>query len=476
MVTIGEQLAEMRLEIRHLRIKTATLERARAAQKDRADKLEEENKDLRKENEKLKEQLEKAKEQRDKFKGMIFKPNTESTKQVISTRKRLGGQLGHRGASRKLPEVVDQVERIYFHHCPDCGNALRRTDSVETHTVCDLPAFSEVRVRVSEYQRERQWCSNCQKEVVPTPPGVIPHSRLGINLIIQILIWKYVCRMSLEIMVSTLAQTYGVEITESGLVNILKRTKRYLGEEYGKLLEAVRDSPVKQADETSWRINGLNGWLWVFLSKDSCYYTIEHTRGKGVAEKALAGSKGTDVLVRDDYAGYKKLKVLHQSCWRHLLGESKEVIGQKGASKEAKSLHHRLKKMYKQLERVVKLPFDMKEREAFHQAFEGRLKEVIDTEFISPDTRRVQTRIKNQGNNLITAIVHPDVPLTNNLAERQIRPAVVIRKISGGSRSDQGAESFAINMSIIQSLKMRNQPLVPTLRDLLLHGALGNTN
>ena len=325
------------------------------------------------------------------------------------------------------------------------------------------------------FEMERQWCGNCQKEVVAIPPGVIPNSRLGINLIIQILIWKYSCRMSFEIIVNTLIQTYGVSVTEGGLVDILKRTKVWLGPEYGKLLDIIRGSPVKHADETSWRIQGLNGWLWAFLTKDTCYLTIEHSRGKGVAEKVLSASNKDDVLVRDDYAGYKNLKLNHQSCWVHLLRVSKEAVTASGSSKEVKSLHRRLKQIYAQLDRITKLPFDTRQRHSYYQEFEAKLKEIIQTDYFFEDTKKIQARIKNQGNNLITALLFPNVPLDNNLAERGVRPSVIVRKISGGSRSDIGAETFAVNMSIIKTIKMRNQPLIPTLHDLLLKGALGNT-
>ena len=97
----------------------------------------------------------------------------------------------------------------------------------------------------------------------------------------------------------------------------------------------------------------------------------------------------------------------------------------------------------------------------------------MDTNFKAKDARRIQTRIKNQGTNLLTALLHDGVPLTNNAAERIIRPAVVVRKISGGSRSNEGAETFAVNFSVIQTIRMRNQPLIPTLQQLLLNCAAG---
>lgn len=484
MFSAQEELDRLRPELRYLRIKTQRQTRANLSlnktinEKDKIiSSLRQENNQLRKEKEKLEQEIEKTKRQRDKYKGMIFKANINQPfpDKINFKKKKLGGQLNHTGDSRKLPQKIDQIKRAFFHHCPNCGNLLSRTDSLETHTVEDIPDFEEVKTEVTKFEMERQWCGNCAKEVVATPPGIIPNSRLGINLIIQVLIFKYSCRMSFEIIVSNLIQTYGVNITEGGLVNILKRTKVWLGSEYGKLLDIIRGSPVKHADETGWRIQGLNGWLWAFLTKDTCYLTIEHSRGKGVAEKALSASSKDDVLIRDDYVGYKNLKMNHQSCWVHLLRISKEAVLVKGSSKEVRSLHRRLKQIYHQLDKIIKMPFDKEERNAYYQEFEAKLQEIIQTKYQSADCLKIQIRIKNQGNNLITALLFPNVPLDNNLAERGVRPSVIVRKISGGSRSDIGAQTFAVNMSIIQTIKMRNQPLIPTLHNLLLKGVLGNT-
>jgi len=472
----AQEIFVLRKENALLKTHNTKLKQAYLKQKGKTDVLKDENAKLKREIVRLKEELEKIKKQRDTYKGMIFKPNIQKIVKVQAKKKKLGGQAGHRGNSRRLPQTVVQIKRVYFQNCPHCNHPLKRTNSVEEHTVEDIPDFEEIKTTVVKFESERQWCRRCAKEVVATPLEVIPNSRLGIHLIIQVLIFKYVCRMSFEIIVSALWQTYGLRITTAGLINTLKRTKVWLGPEYGKLLDIIRGSPVKHADETGWRIKGLNGWLWAFLTKDSVYYTIEHSRGGGVARNVLSASSQTDVLVRDDYAGYKNLKLNHQSCLRHLLGESREASEAKDSSKEVRNLHKLLKRMYKELATIIEQPFDPQRRQAYYQYYSVCLKDIVEINFQNIDAKKIQVRIKNQGNNLITAILYKNVPLTNNLAERQIRPAVVIRKISGGSRSDLGAQTFAVNMSVIQTLKMRNQPLIPALHDLLLNGALGKTN
>ncbi len=407
---------------------------------------------------------------------MIFKPHVTMKLKAATSDRKLGGQLGHTGIGRKLPERVDRNLRVFLKKCPHCQTPLKRSNTFETHTIEDIPSFEVIKTVVTKYNLERQWCNSCHKEVVSKPAIVIPHSRLGFNLIIQILIFKYVCRMSLEIMVTTLSQTYGVSMTEGGIISILQRTKDWLGKkEYGDLLKAIRGSPIKHADETGWRINGINSWLWAFVTNKEVYITIEETRGGGVARKVLEGSSKEDVLIRDDYSAYKNLPLMQQSCWAHLLRKSREEVTQKTCSKSMRALHLILKQMFGELEDLTSEPFNLKIRQAAYQHYSLKVNQIIQTKFKAKDAKRIQTRIKHQGTNLITALLHDNVPLTNNVAERMIRPAVVIRKISGGSRSNIGAETFAINFSVIQTIRMRNQPLIPTLQTLLLNGALGNS-
>ena len=302
------------------------------------------------------------------------------------------------GVSGTLPEKIDQKVRVFLKSCPNCHNKLKRSGSSKIHTVEDIPNLGQIRAQVTEYKIERQWCNHCHREVVGKPALVIPHSRLGLNLIIQILIFKYVCRMSLEVLSEILLQTYEVTISRGGIINLLRRTKAYLGKDYGRLLKAIRASPVKHADETGWRIAGLNGFLWAFLTRQEVYYTIEETRGGAVAKATLGGSSKDDVLVRDDYAGYSKLPLHQQSCWAHLLRKSREEASQPKSSKEVNNLHFTLKSMYQGLLKITNRPFNQGLRQKDYQDYSFKLQRLMDLKFRARDARRIQTRIKNQGN------------------------------------------------------------------------------
>ena len=113
-------------------------------------------------------------------------------------------------------------------------------------------------------------------------------------------------------------------------------------------------------------------------------------------------------------------------------------------------------------------PFDLYARQEAHAIHAKHLRRIEERTYTTKDVTKIQTRIKHQGNNLLTALLHPNVPLTNNHAERQIRPIAVTRKISGGSRSKTGATIHAVNMTILQTMALRGQNYFEEIKRLLL--------
>ncbi len=329
-----------------------------------------------------------------------------------------------------------------------------------------------LRVIVTLYKIERQWCVNCKKEIRAGEKFLIPHSRFGINLIVYVLMARYAIGMPVGKISKLIKNTYNLEITKAGIVNILHNARHWFGKDYDKILEKIRASKVKHSDETSWKIDGIAAWVWELLTKEEVYLCVEESRGGQIPEEKLAGSHEEDVLVRDDYRGYMKLPMKHQSCWAHHLKEARYECEQKGASDEVKELRTILQGIFGELKYIIAKPFDQSEREKEYEKMKSKIDEIIDADYQYADAKRVQMRFKNQKYNVLTAVLYPDVPLTNNLAERMLRPMVVTRKVSGGSKSHEGAKTHATNMSIVQTIQMRNQTLIPTLKEQLFTGAI----
>lgn len=483
--SVDEEKRKLRVHISVLKRAVKTFHIKQEEGKERENTLKKENRKKQKHIEQLEKELEEIKRQRDMYRSMIFKENVKDKKDEEASSsssslflpqskgKKRGGQTGHIGHGRRTPLDIHFFKRAFLGECSECHSPLNRSSSVSTHTVEDIPDLDQVKPIVTQYQIERQWCSTCKKEVTVTPPEVIPGSRLGINLIVWIMTLKYGARVPLDTIVLLLSIQYGISISKGGIINILHRARNWLGPHYEKIKQEIRASSVQHADETGWRIEGINSWVWAFLKKDAVCYQIEESRGKGVPSEFFKDSNPTAVLVRDDYGAYKNLPLTQQSCWAHMLRKSHEAIEQQDVGKEMKVLHEKLKTIYTTLVTETSKPFIQTERQTSYDQLAKNIQLIINTPFTSSDTLRIQTRVRNQNRNLLTAVLYPDVPLTNNHAERNIRPLVVTRKISGGSRSFLGAQTHMTNMSIFQTIKLKNLPLISTLKAHLLQGALG---
>lgn len=489
MISLPEYVEDLRRDVRKLRVYTQQLERSMRVQKDKNKSIDEENRrlrkrerDLEKENEQLRDQLEKAKITIATYKNMLFEKHkhaeiaeekTDSNKEkktqekeAISTKKKNGQKKGHVGTGRKKPESIDEEVLCFVTACPDCGNPVKQSENFHSHVIVDIPTWREMKPVTTEYKIAYQWCGNCHKAVSAVPFGVIPGARIGINLFLMILIWRYQLRLPFKKISEILVMQYSIYLSVGAIVGITKRARKFFGKRYDDLLIEIRGAPVKHADETTWGMDGLLYWCWIFLTEKSVYYTIEESRGKGVAERILKDAIG--ILVRDGYAAYKALSLVQQACLAHLYRKAREAAERKGASEEARTFFKEIKQLYGLLAEDIQRPFNKKEREELFDAYKKDLEKLTTKAYQSEDAKRVQTYLKNLGDNILTALLYEHVPLTNNPAEQAARQIVIGRKISGGSRSTEGAKTHAVNMSIMQTILKQKLPLFQTLESYLL--------
>jgi transposase len=477
-MTLEIEVQKLRAEASYLRKELATRLNAWLKQKQKGNKLEEQLKEKDRKIKELEQKLKQVTEENDKLNGLLHSAELHTNKlsgQLFKSARSnkppsgrtIGGQLGHKGISRKRPTLkhIDQEKEIYLSHCPSCDTRLEQSTNTYNRIVTDIPQVTSV---VTKYNIQRQWCVGCKKEVTANPKDTISHSPFGLNLVLLVLFVKYRMRLPLQKIQELLLVQYHLRLSAAALQKIIYRSHKWLGPSYKKILKAIKKAPVKHADETSWKISGQNGWAWILTTLKEVYYSLEPTRGKAVIEKTL-GASFTGTLVHDDYLAYQKLDGRHASCWSHLLRILDDYAGLKNPAAELLDLKVAMEQIFVDLKNFKEqgsnlLPID---RSKLYTQYLDKLIDITKRPYKEKDALAVQTRINNQQGNLLISILYPEVPLTNNHAERQLRPLVIIRKISGSSRSDQGAAATAVNMSVVQTLSLQGKNVFTGLRQIL---------
>jgi transposase len=229
----------------------------------------------------------------------------------------------------------------------------------------------------------------------------------------------------------------------------------------------ARSGAVLHADETGWRVDGQTWWLWCFCNHRCCYYLVDQSRGRPALQRFFTEAfKGT--LVSDFWGPYDSIFAGdYQKCLPHLLRELVKV-DEHNARIEWQDFSKQLRRLVRDGIRLRKRHDFTPERYASRiHLIHRRLCKLADAIYHDADASRLAHRISKYRDQLFTFLDTPGVPPDNNHAERQIRPAVIIRKNSLCNRSEQGAATQAILMSIFRTLKMRGMDATPTIAQAL---------
>ncbi len=366
-----------------------------------------------------------------------------------------GARPGHLPHLRPRPDHIDRRVHLLLTNCPECGNGrLSRVQETRARVVEDLPA---PRTEVTEYTVERRYCRTCRKLVEPPVPGVLPHAQLGLRLMHAIVQLKVRHRVTVEQIPPLIQSLYGVSVSEGEVHSVLEQMAEAYGPVYERFREAMREAPAKYFDETPWWVSGQMAYLWVGATPTEAVYHVGPTRAHTEALELL-GPTPKGILVHDRFSAYEtvgtKTGLKHQACWFHLLGDSKELeefLGEEGAQ-----IHGVLKTIYRAARGVAGRGTETHVRQLW-EALEGGLS---NRQGSSVHGHRFVQGILALRERLFEFVRDPTVEGTNNRAERALRPAVVARKISGGSRSWRGARVFAVLATVVQTLQLRSQDLI----------------
>jgi transposase len=257
----------------------------------------------------------------------------------------------------------------------------------------------------------------------------------------------------------------GLDLSQGQICEGLHRVAKQGAGDYEGLQEQLRESGYVHADETGWRQEGHNGYLWSFSTPSLRYFTYDKSRGHSVAE-AVLGEAFRGVLVSDFYSGYNYYLGLHQRCWVHLLRDVhqlKQAYPTRGVLEWAK----KLRDLYATAQTFSSAC--PKARRAARLNFQAQLLELavpyVDASL--PQSVLCKRLLQFEAE-LFTFVEYPQVPSENNAAERSVRPRVIARKISGGTRSTAGSKTMAVLASLFETWGLRKENALEACRQMLV--------
>ena len=373
----------------------------------------------------------------------------KANKRPARAKQKKGRRKGHGGGGRPLHSDPDQRVVAKAKSCPHCHSTLGDCDH-KLHAVYDkieLPRPAPIVTRVELYAAT---CPHCAENIVaPVPAGLEPGSPFTSSVEAIAVYMRYEHAVGYQRLSKMFADLYGLKISQAALANLFQRVKPKFDAQFSAILARLRQSRIVCSDETGARIKGRNAWEWVFQNDNICVHVIRNSRAKAVAEEVMDGHKPA-IWVSDLYGGQRGLGEAWQICMAHQLRDCQYAIDAGDAifAPGMKMLILRACVLARRRGRLK----DRTLRQ-YRRNLEQRMDRIMACQPTNKHGVRLRKRYGKDRDSLFTFMTERDVPPTNNGSERAIRPSTTFRKVTGGFRSDWGADLYASVRSVLNTGK-----------------------
>jgi transposase len=377
-------------------------------------------------------------------------------------------------------EEPTQIVLHALERCPDCGYRLRGQSVARTRQVIELPEPQPV--DIIEHRVLKRHCPVCDRWWTPQVDfggHVLGQGRFGVRLVSLIAYLRQTARLPVRTIQQLLATLHRLHLSVGAISDLLQRLHRATQAEQAALLAQARASPIVHMDETGWREDGQNGYVWGLVTpgpEPACSYVYDPSRAGAVAATLLHDFAGH--LVTDYYSAYNQVGSKHQRCWSHLLRDLHALKTDHAAEPTVVTWAQAVQALYDDARAAFDGPTELTARQRTllarqlnAQAF--RLGVVYAGVKGHPCRALARRLLRHQGE-LFEFVRVPGLDADNNRAERLLRPLVIGRKISGGTRSPAGTAAHMGLRSLFATWHARGlNPFQACLS--LLHSRLPQT-
>jgi hypothetical protein len=441
--------------------------------KNRADQLEKENTELKKQLEQEKVKATNQQVNKPSSKKAEWEKGSQPGKGKGKKKRRKRNRRPRKGAGNRPKNLKpSREETVDVDKCALCGKDLKGQEPLESineRIIEDIVDPPEETV-VTQIIQQKKYCTDCQAVTTAKSDLALPRADMGLNATVLVCyLWVALCLPYTKIR-EYLGTFFKLSVSTSGLSRHVIKVAGIMKDVHTEILNDIQHGAVLHADETGWRVRGRNWWLWVFGTPDTAYFTVDKTRGSSVVRRVL-GEIFFGVLVVDGWSAYLYLLCEQQSCLAHLLRKVRKFCDAFPHLTEIVKFYLKFRRIIRDGERLQQNRDQLGEL-VFHRRLKRlkqRLADLVQWPRPGDVLEEIIKKVKRQQPRILTFVEHPDVPFHNNYAEYLIRIGVLKRKISGGSVSAEGAEAYAILLSIYTTCKLRGISFPKYLKESLKH-------
>jgi transposase len=418
-----------------------------------------------------------------------FKPNRKAadspdkSKRNSKKPRRRGAPLGHPPWQRSVPNRVDRsVDVPAPAVCPHCEHEDLSAIDKEHIQIQEDIVLQPITV-VTQYRHQLAYCPNCRRDVFQTADGELRNCSIGPITKAVAVYMRHEVKLSYRDIQKVFTGLFGMPFVPASAMAFSHRTAEQGMHLYEDLRNKIRAANIVHGDETHWRIDGQGAQLWYAGNPHVAFYHADYSRGSEVAV-SIFGTAFQGNLVADSYAGYNAINPKRrQACLAHLKRKAKdiqeriELMPKKKQDAKALNFCNSLSKFFSLCCRIDQRRKNDTTSFSAAKAFIPELQRTLNTICLRPmkdaDTENLRKRLtdpKRDALKLFTFLKVNGMPPTNNHAEQALRLPVIFRKISFGSRSLFGAQSLAVNLSLLTTAKRQQRDPVDLFNTLLLQG------
>lgn len=364
------------------------------------------------------------------------------------------------GVSRRLAATPDETIVRRAEHCA-CGadvSRLKQTCRMRYDHV-DIPP---VLPHVTRIELHGGRCACGRRFRAAPPEGMPPGTPFGPNIHALLAYLHHSHHVGFERLARLARELFGLTISEGAIANALRRLDTPLEAERTAIREKLREAAVVWSDETTTRIDGRLHWHWVFVTPEAVLHEIAPRRARAVAEAVMGGHKPA-VWVSDRYAGQQEMAAAHQVCLAHVLRDVRYAVDC-GDVVFAPALA----KLLAWAIAIGRRRDTLKDStlQQYRARADRRLDRLLATPAPHPAGRTLQAQVKAWRTKFFVFLEDRRVSATNNVAEREIRPSVVFRKVTGGFRSHWGPGVHAGYRSVTSTAHLAGRTAFSAIRDI----------